>query len=461
MWILDSGCSRHMTGDRALLSDVVVKAGPVVTFGDNSKGITKGYGCLKYGNVIIEDVSFVEGLKFNLLSISHFCDRGYAVSFEREKCQILHKKNGKPALQGVRKGDLFIADLNSGFKDEVNCFYAKASSDDSWLWHKKMSHLNFKTMNSLVKRELVRGLPQMEFTQEGLCEACQKGKSKKASHKGTDTSSITEPLQLLHMDLFGPVNVMSMSKKQYALVIVDDFSKYTWVLFLRSKDETPQLVIDHVKLIELDSRFPVRAIRSDNGTEFKNAILNDFCADKGITRQYSAPRTPQQNGVVERKNRTLIEAARTMLSESKLPTYFWAEAANTAFYTQNRTLINKDLMKTPYEIMNNKKPTVKYFHVFGAKCFVLIDDNVKRGKFDAKAQEAIFVGYSRRSYRVYLVGSHTVKESVNVTFDDTKFPSIQKEDSSEKLKLLSWLTLYPNYPKGSDRLSQSSTFRQF
>ena len=124
----------------------------------------------------------------------------------------------------------------------------------------------------------------MEFTQEEPCEACQKGTSKKASHKGTDTSSITEPHQLLHIDLFGPVNVMSMSKKQYALVIVDDYSKYTWVLFLHSKDETPQMVIDHVKLIELDSRFPVRAIRSDNGTEFKNAVLNDFCADKGITR---------------------------------------------------------------------------------------------------------------------------------------------------------------------------------
>ena len=169
-----------------------------------------------------------------------------------------------------------------------------------------------------------------------------KGKSKKATHRSTDASTITEPLQLLHMDLFGPVNIMSMSKKKYALVIVDDYSKYTWVLFLHSKDETPQMVVDHLKLIELDSKFPVRAIRSDNGTEFRNATLNDYCADKGISRQYSAPRTPQQNGVVERKKRTLIEAARTMLSESRLPLYFWAEAVNTACYTQNRTLINKD-----------------------------------------------------------------------------------------------------------------------
>ena len=129
----------------------------------------------------------------------------------------------------------------------------------------------------------------MEFTQEGLCEACQKGKSKKSSHKGTNTSAITEPLQLLHMNLFGPVNVMSMSKKRYALVIVDDYSKYMWVLFLHSKDETPQMVIDHVKLIELDSKCHVRAIRSDNDTEFKNAILNDFCADKGVILDSTQP----------------------------------------------------------------------------------------------------------------------------------------------------------------------------
>ena len=239
MWILDSGCSRHMTGDRALLSNMVEKAGPVVTFGDNNKGLTQGYGSLEAGIVIIENVSIMEGHKHNLLNISQFCDKGYDVLFDKEKCQILHRKNGLPALQGCKEKNLFVADLMSGCKDEVNCFYAKTSPDDSWLWHKRLSHLNFKTMNSLVKRELVRGLPQMEFTQKGLCEACQKEKSKKSSHKGTNTSIIIEPLQLLPMDLFGPVNVMSMSKKRYNLVIVDDYSKYTWVLFLHSKDDTP------------------------------------------------------------------------------------------------------------------------------------------------------------------------------------------------------------------------------
>ena len=163
------------------------------------------------------------------------------------------------------------------------------------------------------------------------------------------------------MDLFGPVNVMSMSIKQYALVIVDDFSKYSWVLFFNTKDETSKLIIDHIKKIELEANLPVRKIRSDNGTEFKNAILNEFCTDKGISRQYSAPRTPQQNGVVERKNMTLVEAAKTMLNEAKLSLHFWAEAVNTTCYTQNRNLINKDYNKTSYEIMDNKKPTSEVF----------------------------------------------------------------------------------------------------
>ena len=212
-----------------------------------------------------------------------FCDKGFQVNFVKEKYLISHTKDDRLALCGVRKANLYLADLNSGANDEDNCFYSKASPEDSWLWHKKLSHLNFKIVNSLVKRDLVRGLPPLEFTQQGLCEACQKGKAKIASYKGTDTSNITEPLQLLHMDLFGPVNVMSLSRKRYALVIADDFSKFTWVLFLHSKDETPQLVIDLIKEIELDSndKLRVRAIRCNNGTEFKNKTLNRFCSDEG------------------------------------------------------------------------------------------------------------------------------------------------------------------------------------
>ena len=184
-----------------------------------------------------------------------------------------------------------------------------------------------------MKKDLVRGLPKLEFTKDGLCDAYQKGKHRKASFKSKTKSSIDEPLQLLHMDLFGPVNIMSIGRKKYCLVIVDDFTRFSWTFFLHSKDETSQIIINNIKAVDNETKWRVKKIRSDNGIDFKNFSMKNFFDEKGITHTFSAPRTPQQNGVVERKNRTLIEAARTMLEEFKLSTYFWAEAINTACYT--------------------------------------------------------------------------------------------------------------------------------
>ena len=168
----------------------------------------------------------------------------------------------------------------------------------------------------------MRGLSHVDFVQDGLCEACQLGKQRKSSFKSKTINTISEPFYLLHLDLFGPVNVMSINKRKYTLVIVDDFTRFTWVFFLHSKDEASQHIIDHITFLERKSKKTVTVLRSDNGTEFKNSIIEDYCASKGITQQFSAPGTPQQNGVVERKNRTLIEAVGTMLAESKLPVYF-------------------------------------------------------------------------------------------------------------------------------------------
>ena len=163
VWIIDIGCSSHMTGDKALLSNLVQKVGPWVTFGDDKKGFIKGYGSLEIGNVVIENISLVDGLKHNLLSVSQFTDKGYEVNFRTEKFEIINKKDKKLALQGVRKGNQFVADLFFSSNGEVKCLYNKDSSEDSWIWHKRLSDLNLKTMNSLVMRELVRGLPDIEF----------------------------------------------------------------------------------------------------------------------------------------------------------------------------------------------------------------------------------------------------------------------------------------------------------
>ena len=180
----------------------------------------------------------------------------------------------------------------------MTCLFSKACVEESWLWHKKLSHLNFKAMNMLVKKNLVRGLHKVKFSKDGLCDACQKGKQKKASFKSKTESSIDEPLQLLHIDLFGTVNIISIRKKRYFLVIVDGFTRFYWTFFLHSKDEASQLIIGHIKVVDNGSKWNVKKIRSDNGTEFKNSTMKEFCNEKGITQTFSATRTPQHNGVV-------------------------------------------------------------------------------------------------------------------------------------------------------------------
>ncbi|GJY28568.1 putative ribonuclease H-like domain-containing protein [Tanacetum coccineum] len=189
--------------------------------------------------------------------------------------------------------------------------------------------LKFKTMINLV-RKFVRGLPSNFFENDQTCVACQKGKQHRASCKSKTENSISLPLHLLHMDLFGPTFVKSLKKKMYCLVVTYDYSRFTWVFFLATKDETSGILKSFITGIENLVDHKVKVIRCDNRTEFKNREMNQFCEMKGILRQFSVARTPQQNGVAERRNRTLIEAARTMLADSKLPTTFWAEAVNTA-----------------------------------------------------------------------------------------------------------------------------------
>nr|GEY57814.1 Gag-Pol polyprotein [Tanacetum cinerariifolium] len=219
---------------------------------------------------------------------------------------------------------------------DLTCLFVKATINESNLWYRRLRHVNFKTINKLVKGNLVRGLPIKVFENQHTCVACMKEKQHRASCKTKSVSSITQPLFRLHMDLFGPTFVKSLSKKCYCLVITDDYSRFTWVFFLTTKDETSSILKTFVTGLENLLSFKVKVIRSDNGTEFKIFDLNQFCEIKGIKREFSVLMTPQQNGISEGKNRTLIKATRTMLADSLLPIPFWAEAINTACYVQNR-----------------------------------------------------------------------------------------------------------------------------
>nr|GFC59350.1 putative ribonuclease H-like domain-containing protein [Tanacetum cinerariifolium] len=198
------------------------------------------------------------------------------------------------------------------------------------------------------------------------------------------------------MDLCGPIRVASINGKRYVLVIVDDYSRYTWVHFLRTKDETPEVIKNFLKKIYVRLQAHVIIVRTDNGTEFKNHALKEFLDSVGITHKTSAAKTPQQNGVVERRNHTLVEAARTMLIFSHASLFLWAEAIATACYTQNRFIIYRRFNKTPYELIQGRKPDISYLHLFGALCHPK-NDREDIGKLGAKGDIGFFIGYSANS----------------------------------------------------------------
>ncbi|KAJ9544417.1 hypothetical protein OSB04_024124 [Centaurea solstitialis] len=411
IWYLDSGCSRHMTGSKFVLSNYREERGPAVTFGGNGKGQTRGYGTLTNGVTTFKRVAYVEGLMHNLLSISQLCDKNHKVSFSKKKCKVKNRRK-EVILNGVRQADIYIINMNTS--TDNFCFVSRASTDTNWLWHKHLSHLNFKTLNQLCINNLVVGLPNFRYTKVSLCSACEKGKQTRASFNSKQISSISSPLQLLHMDLFGPVNIQSIAGKKYTL------------------SDAPKEIILFVRKMEKLNNLTVRSIRSDHGTEFKNSTLETFFDQKGISQNFSSVRTAQQNGVAERRNRTLIEAARSMLSEANLATQFWAEAVNTACYTQNRSLIVKRFRRTPYELFRNRKPSIEHLHIFGCVCYILNNkDNL--GKFDSKSDDGIFLGYSSisKTYRVFNKRRQTIEETILVKFDESGPTFPHPHDNSE------------------------------
>ncbi|GJV15572.1 putative ribonuclease H-like domain-containing protein [Tanacetum coccineum] len=396
--VINSGCSRHMTRNMSYLTDFKEIDG----------------GCAAFGE-----------LQFNLFSVSQMCDKKNSVLFNDTECIVLSPNfkltdESHVLLKVPRKNNMYSVDLkNIVPKGGLTCLFAKATSDESKLWHRRLGHINFKTMNKLVKGNLVRGLPSKLFENDQTCVACQKGKQHRASCKSKTVSSISQPLHMLHMNLFGPTFVKSLMKKMYCLVVTDDYSRFSWVFFLATKDETSGILKSFITGVEnlIDQR--VKVIRCDNGTEFKNKEMNQFCERKGIKREFSVARTPQQNGVAERKNRTLIEAARTMLADSKLPTTFWAEAVNTACYVQNRVLVTKPHNKTPYELFLGRKPALGFMRPFG--CPVTILNTIDHlGKFDGKADEGFFVGYSinSKAFRVFNSRTRIVEENLHVQFSE-------------------------------------------
>lgn len=411
-WYFDSGCSKHMTGNEDYLEKLELIRGGKVTFGDGGQGKIRAIGITSRPDVPkLSNVYFVEGLKANLISVSQLCDEGLEVIFNSKECRAVDARNNV-VLRGIRSGNNCYL-----WRPSNVCFAAAESKLD--LWHKKLGHMNTNGLFRLVNAEVVRGVPDLEKQTETVCGACCQGKQVKVQHKQISEIRSTRILELVHMDLMGPITPESIAGKRYIFVLVDDFSRYTWVDFLRNKSDA----LESFRILALQlkqDKGGIIQIKSDHGGEFQNEQFDKFCHSQGIRHQYAAPRTPQQNGVVERKNRTLQEMARAMLCGNSVPSGFWAEAINTACYVINRVYVKPKTKTTPYEILKGKTPNLSHMHVFGCLCYIL-NDKEHLGKFEARSDVGMFLGYSVNSsaYRVFNQRTKFVGDNVNVVFDDS------------------------------------------
>nr|GEZ57954.1 integrase, catalytic region, zinc finger, CCHC-type, peptidase aspartic, catalytic [Tanacetum cinerariifolium] len=355
LWCIDSGCSKHMTENLKLLINFVWKFMGTVRFGNYHVATILGFGDLQWGNILITRVYFVEGLGHNLFSVGQLCDSDLEVAFRRNAC-FIRNLEGVNLLKGGHSTNLYTINLHEMASASPICLIARASSTKSWLWHQRLSHLNFDTINDLPRNDLVSGLPNFKYNKEHLCPSCEQGKNKRASHPPKPIPNSRQRLYLLRMDLCGPMRIASINGKWYVLVIVDDYSRYKLVHFLRSKDEAPE---------------------------------------------------------------TLVEAARTMLIFSRAPLFLWAEAIATACFTQNRSIIHLRLNKTPYELINDRKPDISFLYVFGAHCYPKNDrENIR--KLGVKGDIGFFIGYSADScaYRIFNRRTTKIMETMNVLFNE-------------------------------------------
>ncbi|GJW46473.1 retrovirus-related pol polyprotein from transposon TNT 1-94 [Tanacetum coccineum] len=351
-------CSKHMTENIKLLINFIWKFLGTVRFGNDHVAVNLGFSDLQWGNILITMVYFFEGLGHNLFSVGHFYDSDLEVAFRRNTCFVKNLE-GVDLLKGNRITNLYTINLHDMTSASPICLMARTTSTKSWLWHQCLSHLNFNTINDLARNDLVTDLPKFKYHKEHLCPSCEQGKRKRASHLPKPVPNFKQRLHLLHMDLCGPMRIASINAP------------------------------DHI--IKIDQRY-----------RNQNQVLQEYFNSVGITHQASSIRTPQQNGVVERRNRTLVEAARTMLIFSCAPLFLLAEAITTACYTQNRSLIHQRFDKTSYELINSKKPNISFLYVFGALCYPK-NDHEDHGKLGAKGDIGFLIGYLLIpcAYRLY------------------------------------------------------------
>jgi transposase InsO family protein len=316
-----------MTGDRDGFLTLRKERDGSVFFGNDDSAKIIGKGTVRIGNKNTkeENVLLVEDMKHNFLSLSQMCDQCHKVTFDSQKCEIRKKGSGKFITIAARtSSNIYVL---SEIGNEKCCL---GKEDKIWLWHKRMGHIHFDNLVKVSRREVVREMPQITKPTNTLCKHCQQGKQTKTKFKSKEYST-TRPLEIVHTDLVGPTTTKGLKGEKYFMLLVDDYTRMTAVFFLKNKSESFENFKIYKEMVENEMDSKIKCLRYDNGGEFTSKEFMDYYNSHGIKRQFSIARTPQQNGVVERKNKTIQEMARTMLMDSKLTDIFWTHVVHTKF----------------------------------------------------------------------------------------------------------------------------------
>ncbi|KAK9121298.1 hypothetical protein Syun_018915 [Stephania yunnanensis] len=442
VWFVDSGCSNHMCGERSMFSSLDTAFTHNVKLGNNHKLVVDGKGVVKITfngiSYVVNDVYYVPELKNNLLSVGQLQEKGLDVLFkggERRTCSIFHPSRGKITESVMSANRMFIL-LGEKTKEE-RCLKVDVANKEE-LWHHRYGHLSYKGLLTLRNKEMVTGLPdigQVKIT----CEACVKGKHHRVSFPKQSKWRSTEKQQLIHSDLCGPITPPSNSQKRYLISFIDDFSRKTWIYFVREKSEVFHTFKEFKAFVEKQTGTFIKCLRTDRGGEYNSIEFKEYCKEHGIKRQLTTAYTPQQNGVAERKNRTIMNMVRAILSEKEVPKSFWADAVQWANHVLNRspTTIVKDM--TPEEAWSGSKPSVEHFRIFGCIGYVHVPD-VKRTKLDDKSVKCIMIGYSSESkaFKMFDPIEKKVRISRDVIFEEEKKWNWDDSHLAEQSMELEW-----------------------
>lgn len=421
LWYLDNGASNHMTGNRNFFKTLDETITGKVRFGDDSRIDIKGKGSILFRNEggdhkTLADVYYIPKLRSNIISLSQATESGCDVRM-REDFLTLHDKHGNLITRAKRARNRLYK-VNMEIVD-AKCLQMDAL-DNSTIWHARLGHIGAEALKTMVRKELVIGMPEISVEKE-TCASCMFGKQSRQPFPKSSSYRAEETLGLVHGDLCGPISPPTAAKNRYIFVLIDDHSIYMWSILLKDKGEAFEKFKKFKAKVESETGNSIKTFRTDRGGEFTSTEFNSLCDSAGIARHLTAPYSPQQNGLVERRNRTLMEMTRSLMKHMKVPNYLWGESVRHTTYLINRVATRVLVDRTPYEVYKKRKPSVTHLKVFGCVCFAKVDTPHLK-KLDDRSKELVHLGTEpgSKAYRLYDPNHRKIIVSRDVKFDEKR-----------------------------------------